>query len=202
MFALRYRTGLRPALAAACALILAALPPAAPARAGDDRPASGAGVRVLGSGPDVITVGAGLFNFIPNDNERVVEDDDVEGEARFEYRLGRKWLAIGPMLGIMANTEDGVFGYGALYMDIRAGRWAITPAAGLGGYAEGDGKDLGGVFQFHVGVDVAYVLESGARLGMKFAHISNAHIHDENPGAESLLLTFTMPMYFFRDGRV
>lgn len=82
-----------------------------------------------------------------------------------------------------------------LYTDMRLGEhWTITPAAGIGAYERGGGKDLGGVFQFHLGLDVAYRLQSGSRIGVKLTHISNASIHDDNPGTESLLLTYTIPL--------
>lgn len=150
------------------------------------------GIQFLESGPDTVTLGVGAFNVIANDD---IANDDPSGEARIEYRVGGRWNAIGPMVGVLANTDGGVFGYAALYADMRLGeRWVLTPAAGVGAYEDGEGKDLGGVFQFHLGLDVAYRFEDDSRLGLKLAHISNAFLHDENPGSESLLLTYTIPL--------
>ena len=88
-----------------------------------------------------------------------------------------------------ATTEGAVFGYFALYSEIRLWRrWYITPAAGFGGYSEGNDKDLGGVFQFHLGADIAYRMDNGHRIGLKVAHISNAFIHDDNPGTEQVFV--------------
>lgn len=147
------------------------------------------GIDALGDAPDVLTLGAGIFNVIRNDNY-----DDTTPELRLEYRHGRKWRALGPMLGGFVNDEGGAFGYGAVYADLRLGDWIATPAFGLGAYREGDGKDLGGVFQFHMALDVAYAFSNGDRLGVKLTHVSNASLHDRNPGVESLLLTYTFSL--------
>lgn len=147
--------------------------------------------------PDLISVSAGAFDF--------ADYEDESAELRVEYRSGQKifgevefgpiFRGIGPMAGLMANTDGGVFGYGGFYADIRLGdRVVVYPTAGLGGYSEGDSRDLGGVFQFHLGVTAAYHFEDDSSLGITVTHISNASIHDKNPGVNSLLLTYTVPL--------
>ena len=95
---------------------------------------------------------------------------------------------------MLANTDGGVFGYGGVYIDLTWGDIVITPLVGLGGYAEGDSKDLGGVFQFLASGTVAYVFPNGSRLGVRLGHLSNAGIHDDNPGEEDLMLTYSLPL--------
>ncbi len=97
----------------------------------------------------------------------------------------------------MANTDGSTFGYGALYSDLRVGRFHFTPAAGIGAYDAGYGRELGGTFQFHLGLDVAWAFDAGDRLGLKVTHISNAGIHDDNPGTDSVLVTWTTPLSGF-----
>lgn len=166
-----------------------------PAFAATDLPTafSVGGIEFLGDGPGAVTLGAGGFNVLPNN-----EQGDTTAELRLEYRFGEKWHAIGPMVGALVTSEGELFAYVAAYADLRVGeRWIVTPAAGIGAYEESGGKDLGGVFQFHLGLDLAYRLDTGARLGLKLAHISNAGIHESNPGTESLLLTYTQPLGSF-----
>lgn len=184
-----------PALIAVLTIALAAPLAVMDGAAAQDTPAAFrlGGLEFLGGGPDHLQVGAGLFNVIPTDDlEEGVRNSNVLGEARLEYRFGEKLWSVGPMLGFLLNSKGGLFGYGALYTDIRYGDWVITPSGGLGGYRQGAGKDLGGTFQFHLGLDVAYQLETG-RVGLKLSHISNATIHADNPGVESLLLTYSVP---------
>ncbi len=143
-------------------------------------------VQIFGDGPDVATFGIGAFD--------AFKKDPVSTEFRAEYRWGQKLLIVGPLVGILANTDGGVFGYGGGYFDIQIGRLVLTPMAGMGGYRRGSSKRLGGTFEFHLGFDAAYRFDNGARLGIKFSHISNAFIHKSNNGEESLLLTYSMPI--------
>ena len=43
-------------------------------------------------------------------------------------------------------------------------------------------------------LDLAYRFDNGHRLGVRAAHISNASIHERNPGEEELLLTYSFPL--------
>lgn len=183
------------ALAASLA-ILSTAPAAAQSRSPEPPAAYRLGpVEVVGKDSDQLQLGIGAFNVIPNDTESDgVFHDDTAVEGRIEYRLGDKIHGIGPMIGLAANGEGGVYGYGALYSDLRVGHWYITPSAGLGGYHRGGGKELGGVFQFHLGLDAGWRMQDGSRIGLKMTHISNAYTQDENPGVESVLVTYTLPV--------
>ena len=143
-------------------------------------------VEAFGKGPDVITLGLGVFD--------PFKQDPASGEARLEYRWGQKLLFIGPMVGVMANTDGGVHGYIGGFFDFRVGNLTVTPSAGPGLWRQGGSKDLGGTFEFHTALDFAYTFEGGSRLGMKLSHISSAHINRKNPGSESLTLTYTLPV--------
>ena len=145
---------------------------------------------------DRFVLGLGAFDGI--------QFDDGAGEARFEYRSGAAlgedlggdgFRGIAPLAGLLVNADGGVFGYGGLHADLRlTERIVFTPMGGIGGYASGDGKDLGGVFQFIVGSELAYEFENRARLGLYVTHISNAGIHADNPGTESVLVSFSVPL--------
>ena len=116
-------------------------------------------VEVFGSGPDTLALGLGVFD--------AFKANPASAEARLEYRWGRKLLFLGPMLGLLANTDGGIYGYGGIYFDFRIGPLVFTPAGGIGGYRQGDSKHLGGTFPFfHAGLDVSTVLASGLRLSI------------------------------------
>ncbi len=189
------------ALGLVLGVVLAALPMTAAAQEQENEHIAGLGekiyqegkVQVFGDGPDVLALGVGAFD--------AVKKDPLSAEFRAEYRWGQKLLFVGPLVGVMANTDGGVFGYGGGYFDIQIGRVVLTPTAGMGGYRRGDSKHLGGTFNFHIGFDMAYRFDDGARLGVKFSHISNAFTQDINPGAESFLLTYSMPLGNMFEGR-
>jgi hypothetical protein len=86
-----------------------------------------------------------------------------------------------------------VYGYAGGYADIALDRFIVTPLAAVGAYSRGSSQDLGGVFQFRLSLEAAYQLDSGSRIGVKFAHISNAGIDDRNPGENELLATYSIP---------
>lgn len=149
-----------------------------------------------------LAVSTGVFD--------VTEQKAVSAEGSLQYYSGYRLFAhrflsgfkgFGPMLGLMANSDGAVFGYGAAYTPIALSeRVELLPSAGLGGYAQGHSKDLGGVFEFHLGVGLFYQLSDhtglprGTLVGVTYAHISNAFIHSRNPGANSLLGSISVPL--------
>jgi lipid A 3-O-deacylase len=144
-------------------------------------------VVVHGNEADALTLGLGVF-------DPFKKAHDKAPAATLEYRLGRKLLVIGPAIGGMANTDGGLFGYFGLYGDISVGKVYFTPQLALGAYHRGNSRDLGGVFQFRETVEFSYRFDNGQRLGVRVAHISNAHIHDYNPGEEEYYLTYAIAL--------
>jgi hypothetical protein len=137
-----------------------------------------------GNEPDNLLLGAGVFDL----------RHDASGAGTVEYRFGRKVFVVGLALGVMANTEGGLFGYVGAYTDLSYKKLYVTPQLAMGGYDEGGGQDLGGVFQFRQSIDLAYRFDNGQRLGIRAAHISNASIHNSNPGEEELVLIYSFPI--------
>jgi hypothetical protein len=171
--------------------LLAGLLPALAARpaAAEERPINPfleLGPVVLhGSEADALMLAAGGFD--PFDNGK-------SAGAQVEYRLGRKLFFVGPAIGGLANLEGGLFGYFGLYFDLSAGPLYFTGQLAAGAWHEGNSRDLGGVFQFRESIDLSYRFDNGHRLGARVAHISNADIHDRNPGAEEYYLTYTLAL--------
>ena len=139
---------------------------------------------VHGNEADNLLLGAGVFDL----------RHDSSAAGTIEYRFGRKVFVLGLTLGLMANTEGGLFGYVGTYGDLSYKKFYVTPQLAMGGYHEGSSQGLGGVFQFRQSIDLAYRFDSGHRLGIRAAHISNAGIHDNNPGEEEVLLTYSFPL--------
>lgn len=149
---------------------------------------------------DRILLGLGAFAF----NEE--SDGDLAAEARLEYlsgwrlfdqAFGPRFRGFGPYVALNVNTDGGVFGAGGLFLDLRPlpGVY-LRPFGGVGGYSEGDGRDLGGVFQFETGAAVGYRFDNQTEAGILFKHISNANINDRNPAVNSIMLTVSMPLDF------
>lgn len=122
-----------------------------------------------------------------------------EFEGRIEYRFGTGAFESGafrgfkPLVGVMANTGGAVFGYAGLAAPFAFddGRWEIVPSAAMGAYSKGNGIDLGGTFEFHLGVGASYAITGDSRLGVAVYHISNANTHRKNPGVNTVAVTWS-----------
>ncbi|WP_198007223.1 acyloxyacyl hydrolase [Nitrococcus mobilis] len=144
--------------------------------------------------PAQLAVGVGAFSV--RDQTAVSPMASLQYYAAyrlFEQTAAARFQGIGPILGLSANTDGGVFGYGGAYVALRVlNRIHLLPSAGIGGYARGHSKNLGGVFEFHLGAALFYQplsndwLPADLRLGVTYTHISNAFIHDRNPGADNI----------------
>ena len=139
--------------------------------------------------PDFITFSAGAFDVFPGD------DDDVAGEFRLEYRSDLKLWVFKPFAGVMATTDAAFYGYGGVLVDVYLGkRFVATPSIAVGYYEEGDGVDLGHEVEFRSQIEIAYRFDNRSRLGVSFSHMSNAGIGDDNPGSESIVVTYALPL--------
>jgi hypothetical protein len=160
-----------PSLPCLALAFLVALAVVSPARADD---------------PAFVAVGVGGFD---------VNDDESTFQGRVEYRAERRFTLFKPMAGVMVTGEGGVYGYGGVLIDIFLGRrWVLTPSFAAGAYAKGGGKDLGGTLEFRSAIELSYRLDDRARFGLALDHISNASIYDANPGTESLVLIYAIPL--------
>lgn len=163
----------RTRLAALCALV-ALLTPAWGARS-----AAAEEVRSL-------ALFAGVFN---------VSKEEKSAEVGLEMRVPTKtWKLVVALGG--AVTEDGAYyAFGGLRRDFSLGRgWQVTPGFGISVYEQGDGKNLGGPIEFRSILELSHQWPSHHRLAMGMYHLSNAGIYDLNPGANSVILTYSFPL--------
>ena len=136
--------------------------------------------------PDFLTFGAGAFDY---------NDDDTAGVVSLEYLSAKRLWLLQPLAGFMVTFDGGVYGYAGLGLDVFLGRRiVVTPSFSVGLYGEGDGKDLGHVVEFRSAIQIAYRFNDRSRLGIMLHHLSNAGIDDTNPGANTIMLTYSRPL--------
>mgnify|MGYP006226516113 CR=1 FL=1 len=144
--------------------------------------------------PDFLTFGIGVYDMF---------DDQTTAEFRVEYVFSEenKLLWFTPFVGITATAEGGTYGYAGIGIDIFFGkRFVVSPNFAAGVYGNGDGKDLGHAIEFRSGANFAYRFNDYSRMGFAFHHISNAGLDERNPGEETLMLTYSIPLdAIFRD---
>lgn len=144
--------------------------------------------------PDYFTVGLGAFDF-HREKRRAFEID-------LEYNFHASWLKsplnfmeFRPLLGVMATAKKSGYAYFGINFDfLIQDHFLISPGLAAGYYWQGSGKDLGFPLEFRSGVALAWQFSDWRRLGIHFYHLSNASLGKRNPGEESLILFYDIPI--------
>ena len=126
----------------------------------------------------------------------ILQQDDASSETRIEFRYGKAKFFAQPFNGVMINTEGAMHIYFGLYYDIKvAGYLYITPSFAPGLYAQRNSKDLKFALEFRSQLEVSFRFNNDVRIGFSFNHISNGSLGVENPGVESLAVTYVIPIF-------
>jgi hypothetical protein len=146
-----------------------------------------AGTPARADDPDFVTFAGGWFD--------MNRQKDEAGEFRLEYRSDKKFWLFKPFVGAMGTTDGASYYYAGVLIDVFLGRRVVvTPSFAPGYYARGSGYDLGHGVEFRSQLEVAYRFDDRSRLGVSFGHMSNAGLGDKNPGTESLMLNYSIPL--------
>lgn len=153
--------------------------------------------------PDLISFATGVFD-LWREKSRTWE---FEMEYKFHLKCLKspnRYLNFRPLVGLMANARGSIYLYAGLNFDLLFfDHLLFAPGFAAGYYGRGDGKDLGYPIEFRSGVELAWQFNDWHRLGIHFYHLSNASIGRRNPGEESLVLYYDIPLIkgfpFLRD---
>jgi lipid A 3-O-deacylase len=173
--------GLRPALAGAIVCVVGAL--ATPAEA----------QLTLGSPgePPRVAIGAGAFDVTPSASNK----GGTAAEGRLEYRLPDMLWAVSPFVGVSGTSDGAFYGYGGFGVDINfTPNVVLTPNAAAGYFYRGSGTNLGSWFEFRTGAELAWRFADRSRIGVAVHHTSNAGLTQRNPGAQSVVLMYSVPI--------
>lgn len=126
----------------------------------------------------------------------VTQNDNAATQFGAEYRFAPYYYSLRPAAGLNVTTDGSAYVYGGVFWDIDLmdGSLWLTPNFVAGLYHGGGGKSLGGAVEFRSGLELSYMLPNQHRVGLAFNHISNASIYDRNPGAETLLINYHVPV--------
>lgn len=164
----------------ACACVITALFLAPPAVAADT---------------PLISLGLGGTDVLGHQSRSAVD-------VRLEYRSALSLLPIfddtfkvQPWAGIETSSRQSIWGGGGIQVEIPLGpHWVLTPNIGIGAYGQGNGKDLGSVFEIRSSFEGGFVFDNGSRLVAALSHMSNAGVTKHNPGTESAMISFQVPL--------
>ena len=116
-------------------------------------------------------------------------------EVGAEVRTPTNVWGLAMVGGLSVNQGRAVWIFGGVRRDFSISKsWIVTPAFAVSIYEQGDGKDLGGPVEFRSALEIGYQWPSRKRLALVIYHLSNAGIYDQNPGMNSLALTYSFPL--------
>lgn len=136
-----------------------------------------------------LVVGAGFADFSGGSAE-----DHAAVSLEYQHRpfYEARQIAFGWGLSTFLDTaRDFHVGAGIVGTYEFSGRWFLEGSVMPGFYEEGDeDNDLGGDFQIRSLIGIGYSLESGNKVSVALAHLSNASTNDDNPDANAIFLRF------------
>jgi hypothetical protein len=141
--------------------------------------------------PPRIAVGGGAFNVIVDTKK---QNSATTFMASSEYRFGDLWWILAPFVGVQGTNQGAFYGYFGFGFDIHLPyNLVVTPSGAFGYFEPGHGLDLGSIWEFRSGAELAYRTDDHRRFGIGFYHLSNAGIGKKNPGQEMVTAVFTVP---------
>ncbi len=133
-----------------------------------------------------LAIHTGAFDFNKRDNPAT----EFGLEYRFTPRQSLFYLI--PVIGLTANTDGGHWLYSGMRYDIRlSDRWILSPHLAASLYGRGHSKNLGYGLEFRSGLELAYHINAHSHLGLGIYHLSNAGLGRNNPGEESLIISYS-----------
>lgn len=78
-------------------------------------------------GPNILQLGVGGFDLVGEERDGVEKNRSAAGLV--ELRFGDKLFHVGPALGVLANIDGGVYGYGG-YTPICPSATSLSPPSG------------------------------------------------------------------------
>ena len=143
---------------------------------------------------DYLSFATGIYN-VSRPNKR-------SWELEVEYKVHLKWLSspldcleFRPLIGAMSTVQGAGYLYAGINFDLLFfDHLLIAPGFAAGYYWKGNGKNLGYPLEFRSGVELAWQFPDRRRLGIHFYHLSNASLGKTNPGEESLVFFYDIPL--------
>lgn len=144
--------------------------------------------------PDYLSFATGCFN--------IMKEKWRTWEFAIEYKFHlrclpspNRYLEFRPLLGAMTTLRGSSYAYLGINFDLLfCDHVLFAPGFAAGYYTKGSGKDLGYPVEFRSGIELAWQFADTRRLGVHFYHLSNAGLGRKNPGEESFVVFYDLPL--------
>jgi hypothetical protein len=116
------------------------------------------------------------------------------GFVDLKFQALKLWV-LHPVAGAQVSFSGACMVYGGLTWPATPVKWlVIQTTAAVGYYENGEGIDMGFPVEFRLSLALQYQFRNLCRLGVEFAHISNANLSTHNPGTESVSVILQIPL--------
>lgn len=140
---------------------------------------------------DLLSTGIGLFEFH--------REKHRAAQVSIEYRWGFDYKVYRPLVGLFMTSNGSLYGYGGIALDLFFNpHWYLAPSFAAGLYYKGGGKDLGYPLEFRSAIEIGYRFENHSSISAQVYHISNASLGWKNPGEESFVLIYSLPVAWLK----
>lgn len=127
------------------------------------------------------------------------ENQDSQYGFEVQFAQGLSRYSFKPIAGLLRTRDASHYLYTGVsrtsaFTDSGTGL-SLTFSFGPGIYLHGDGEDtdLGYWLEFRTSAGLLWTFADETRIGVHFAHLSNASLTEVNPGTELLTVTYELP---------
>ena len=117
-------------------------------------------------------------------------------EVFLAWRGAPVWQGFQPVVGgSLSSRREAWAGAGLAYTWRGSDSSTFVRAAVMPGlYSRGNGRDLGGPVMIRSSLEAGWSLRAGGELAIGLSHRSNAGIYAQNPGLDTLYISYSMPL--------
>ncbi len=137
--------------------------------------------------PSALVVGAGAWEAVRSNLT------NFEVDATFRPNNMHLWV-VKPQVGIVASGAGDTLLFAGPMVDYKLTNHLVVTGMTSVAFWTGSGFDLGSKIEFRSGAELGYRWNNGVRLGIGFYHTSNADLTKRNPGSESALVEYSIPL--------
>ena len=144
--------------------------------------------------PDYLSIVTGIYNLLQN--KWRTSEFDIEYKFHLKcLRSSNQYLQFRPLVGALMTLKGSKYVYVGINFDLLFfDRVLFAPGFAAGYFMRGDGRDLGYPIEFRSGAELGWQFDDKSRLGIHFYHLSNASIGKRNPGEESFVIFYDIPL--------